>query len=62
MKNSPIDPRTTRRTVPYDKWERNTALYSTYEVLQVERDLALNRPSCVVLQRKPEFCRQGAQA
>ncbi|MGK2884346.1 MAG: hypothetical protein ACSLE8_06155 [Rhodococcus sp. (in: high G+C Gram-positive bacteria)] len=61
MKNA-IDPRTTRRTVSYSKWARNSALFSTFEVLSVQRDNFTGKPVDVVLQRKPEFCRQGVQA
>lgn len=61
MKNA-IDPRTTRRTVPYSKWSRNSALFSTYAVLTVIRDNFTGKPVDVVLQRKPEFCRQQVSA
>ena len=44
-----IDPKTTRRTVSAEKYQRNSALFATYEVLQRDRD-------SVVLQRKAEFC------
>ena len=48
MKN-PIDPRATRRYIECAKFERNSALYSTYNVI-------VRGTQCVVLERKPEFC------
>ena len=52
-KSAPIDPRSTRRTIPLKEWERNRALYATY-ALQGYCDHAGKVE--VVVQKKPEFC------
>ena len=52
MNKQPIDPRTTRRTVDAQKFWRNSALYSTYEVIN-------RTPNAVVLQKKAEFCKRA---
>lgn len=44
MNKQPIDPLTTHRLVPTAKFDRNSALYSTYNVIE----------------RKPEFCARSA--
>lgn len=54
---APIDPRTTRRRVPFAEYQRNTALYAQYRILGTEGigyDLAT--PRDVVIQKKDEFC------
>jgi len=51
-----IDPRTTRKTVQYQSYIRNLAVYSQYQVLQTVRDRVSGRPSAVVVELKPEHC------
>ena len=53
MNKQPIDPRTTHRLVPTAKFDRNSALYSTYTV--IERG-ATN----VKIERKAEFCQRAS--
>lgn len=58
MNKQPIDPRTTRRSVSADKYERNSALYSTYEVVNRTHGTSRTEPGVVVIQKKPEFCKR----
>ncbi len=51
--SKPIDPRTTRRTVPLNEWERNRALYATFTLAGYTEHAGKTE---VVLQKKPEFC------
>lgn len=51
-----IDPKTTRRYVPYEQHRRNSALYSQYEVIGHVKNPTTERIEQVWLQKKPEFC------
>ena len=51
-----IDPRTTRRRVPYARYNHNSALYATYRVIGYEgKGVNPDCPEYVVLEKKPEF-------
>lgn len=51
-----IDPRTTRRRVPYARFTRNSALYAAYRVIGYEgKGVNPDSPEYVVLEKKPEF-------
>lgn len=54
--NKTIDPRTTRRTVAGPDYERNSALWSQYRVINRHVDPTTERLLTVVLEKKPEFC------
>lgn len=53
-----IDPRTTRKHVRYEVYQRNAALYAQYRVLAQETDAYTGKPSAVLLEKKPEHCGQ----
>ena len=53
-KTTPIDPRTTRRTITLDHFEKNSALWAQYRVLAYTQ-------SGVLLEKKPEFCQRRGQ-
>jgi len=56
MNQKQIDPRTTRRYVPYAQHKLNSALYSQYDVIGHVKNPATDRIEQVWLQKKPEFC------
>jgi hypothetical protein len=51
---NPIDPRTTRRTVPVAKYDWNAAMYGQYRVIE-------RGATSVILEKKPEFCVRAAR-
>lgn len=54
MTKQPIDPRTTRRTVAIAAWRKNSALYSTYEVVNFD-------DQNITLQKKLQFCVRNSE-
>lgn len=57
MKTTPIDPRTTRRLVTYERYQMNGALYAQYRVIGSVFDPVLQKQTHLRLEKKPEFCR-----
>lgn len=52
----PIDPKTTRRRVPFDKFQGNSGMFAQYRVIGYEGRNPSDTPQHVVLEKKPEFC------
>lgn len=55
MTNTEKAVRLSRRTVSFNWFDRNAALFATYDLIEYEFTGSGERPTHVVVQRKPEF-------
>lgn len=56
-----IDPRTTRRRIMVQEWNKNRALFFHWEEVGTEPDFTGTRVGYVVIQRTPAWCEQQAK-